>query len=431
MKRVQVKDGRIVQPDGMSYRYLVVNHGELMTLPVVEKIRDLVAAGATVIGPRPKAKAPGLSGYPECDVKIQKIIDEVWLDCDGNKVKEHAFGGGRVLWDSSLTGIFDRDNLAPDFEYKTPEKMDLNYIHRRTSDADIYFVANLQYQAVQAELVFRVGGRQPEFWYPDAGSIEPVAQWSEENGRIQIPYRFDPAGSVFVVFRKAASGKTLVGNRKNWAEFKLVQELAGPWEIRFDPKRGGPGKAGVGDQRSEDSKEGKVIFEKLTDWSTNADPRIRYYSGMATYSKSFTFPELRTLNPASPLFLDLGKVAVMAEVRLNGRALATLWKPPFRVEVTDVLKPGRNELEITVVNLWANRLIGDEQLPEDVEWNGASIKAWPEWLIKGLPRTSGRITFATHKHWQKNDPLRESGMLGPVTIQAADSTTERTKDDSR
>ncbi|MBM3888982.1 MAG: hypothetical protein FJ388_07620 [Verrucomicrobia bacterium] len=113
----------------------------------------------------------------------------------------------------------------------------------------------------------------------------------------------------------------------------------------------------------------------------------------------------------------------MAEVRLNGRDLGILWKPPFRVEITDALKQGENTLEIKVVNLWVNRLIGDEQYPDDCAWrkNGV-LEEWPAWLLEGRPRpVTNRITFTTWKHWHKNDKLLPSGLLGPVTLQ----TTEK------
>lgn len=446
MHRLQVKDKRIVLPDGMSYRYLVVNHGEPMTLPVVERIRELVAAGATLVGPRPQVKSPGLSGYPGCDTQIQKIIADVWGDCDGVKVKEHAFGSGRVLWSNSLSEIFDRDGLVPDFAYQAPAKMDLNYIHRRTAAADIYFVANLQYQPVQSELRFRVSGRQPEFWHPDTGKIEPVPVWREEGGLTHIPFTFDPAGSVFVVFRagkKPAAHLTALGMEDGatsttaqahvrggqvmldvWkpgtvrctkadgkvaaVEVKSVPqplELTGPWQLHF-PLRGKPAL--------------DVTFDSLVSWPQRPEADIRYFSGTATYVHEFTAPP-QMLGRSRRVDLDLGQVAIMAELKLNGQELGVLWKPPFRVDVTGALKPGKNRLEVKVVNQWANRLIGDEQLPDDCEWNGAVLKTWPEWLVKGTPRPSKRTTFTTFKHWSKTDRLLDSGLLGPVVVRAGES----------
>jgi len=105
-------------------------------------------------------------------------------------------------------------------------------------------------------------------------------------------------------------------------------------------------------------------------------------------------------------------------VKLNGQDLGILWKPPFRLDVTDVLKPGDNQLEVKVVNLWINRMIGDEQLSEDSQRNGdGTLKAWPQWVREGKPSPTGRFTFTSWRLWKKDSPLVESGLLGPVTLQ--------------
>ena len=187
-----------------------------------------------------------------------------------------------------------------------------------------------------------------------------------------------------------------------------AQEITGPWELAFDSKWGGPA---------------KVTFEKLDDWSKRPEEGIKYYSGTAIYRKTFD-SKLGTRN--SKLYLDLGHVAVMAEVKLNGKDLGILWKPPFCVEVTDAIQPGANKLEVKVVNLLINRQIGDEQLPEDSDrkldtYMKGTLKgdSWPQWLQEGKPSPTGRYTFTSWRLWKKDSPLQESGLLGPVTITAA------------
>jgi hypothetical protein len=163
-----------------------------------------------------------------------------------------------------------------------------------------------------------------------------------------------------------------------------------------------------------------VTFETLQDWSKRPEEGIKYYSGKATYRKSFDLP---TGALSSPLYLDLGKLKNVAEVRLNGKALGIVWCAPWRVEITDAVKAKDNKLEIDVVNLWPNRMIGDEQLPADCEWGSGDwvlLKRLPDWFVKGQPRTSGRHTFMTQKPWTKDSHLLESGLLGPVTIQTAE-----------
>jgi hypothetical protein len=181
------------------------------------------------------------------------------------------------------------------------------------------------------------------------------------------------------------------------------EEIAGPWEVSFDPKWGGPE---------------KVTFQTLEDWSKRPEEGIKYYSGVASYRTTF---QSNIQRPTSSIVLDLGRVEVMAQVALNGKPLGTLWKPPYRVDVTNSIKSGKNTLEINVVNLWVNRQIGDEQLPEDSDRNpNGTLKSWPAWLNAGEPSPTGRRTFTSWRLWKKTDPLSPSGLLGPVKIHAAE-----------
>ncbi len=185
--------------------------------------------------------------------------------------------------------------------------------------------------------------------------------------------------------------------------------ITGPWEVSFPPGWNAPAKA---------------TFEQLQSWTENADAGVKYFSGTATYSKDFDLPA-DLPGSRRELWLDLGAVKNLAEVSLNGKSLGILWKPPFRVNVTAAARPGRNTLEIKVTNLWPNRLIGDEQLPPDSEWKGEELKSWPQWLLDGKPSPTGRVTFTTWHHWSKDAALLDSGLFGPVTIQAAEEVTLR------
>jgi hypothetical protein len=185
------------------------------------------------------------------------------------------------------------------------------------------------------------------------------------------------------------------------------REIPGPWEVSFTPGWGAPE---------------KVMFDKLISWDNHPDARVRYYSGSATYRSSFTYTRPAVSNELlkSVAYLDLGKVAVMAEVIVNGKNLGILWRPPFRVDITGVVVEGKNDLVIRVVNLWANRMIGDEHLPEDSERNpDGTLKRWPQWLQEGKPSPTGRYTFTTWRLWGKDSPLQTSGLLGPVTVSSA------------
>jgi hypothetical protein len=466
-----VRDGRLVLPDGMSYAVLVLPERETMTPALLRKIRDLAAAGATIIGPPPR-KSPGLAGFPGCDAEVKTLAAEIWDDCDGIGVTEHMIGKGRVVWERAFgaktegaaeklgqkgaglkandvtqpqtepagnmksqpaqskarAGTWDVGDpplsepeqygdfaaaarvltgmgVAPDFE----SNADLRYTHRKDGDAEIYFVANAWDIDQAAECVFRTAGKQPELWDAVTGEIRPLPEFTESGGRTAVPLRFAPHHSFFVVFRKlsAASESKSPAARPggNFVPLAEIARFAGPWEVAFDPKWGGPE---------------KIEFRDLDDWSRRPEAGIKYYSGLAGYRKNFGLPGMRTGSPARRIWLDLGTVKNVARVRLNGMDLGTVWCAPWRVEITGTVKPKGNRLEITVANLWPNRLIGDEQLPADCEYApGGNLVRWPEWLIKGNPRpSSGRCTFSTWKHFDRNSPLLPSGLLGPVTIQA-------------
>ncbi len=436
-KNMKVVNGRLVLPHGMSYSLLLLPDSTTMTPERARTIKNLVAAGATVVGPKPD-RSPSLSGFPSCDAEVKKIADEVWGP-DG--AKDHVFGKGHVRA-GTFEEIFRSMNLAPDFECAASGTAEINYIHRIAGNADIYFLANRKDRVENAVCTFRVTGKVPEFWHPDTGIIEPCAVYEAVNGRIRIPVHFDRRGSVFVIFRSASKKGGLIQVRRNGlsindlscrmandavsAEFKQgghyefvtaagtktfdisVPEpmvVGGPWEVSFLPKLGAPEKA---------------VFQKLISWPEHSDPGIKYFSGTATYRTAFDCPA-ELIAKDRRLYLDLGDVQVSAEVILNGRNLGVCWKPPFRADITDVVKPGSNALEVKVVNLWPNRLIGDEQLPEDCKHRAEGPShEWPDWLVNHTPRTSGRIAFSTWKHWNKDDKLLPSGLLGPVTIQAAE-----------
>jgi hypothetical protein len=222
----------------------------------------------------------------------------------------------------------------------------------------------------------------------------------QSNGEGSEGYRIEVVQAGIYEF-KSAAGRSLK------AEVRQVPkpiEIEGPWELAFPKGWGAPE---------------QVTLATLISWTEHPNPGVKYFSGTATYRRKFVIPA-RDIPKECGLYLDLGQVNVIAQAKLNGRDLGILWKPPFRAEVTEVLRAGANDLEIQVVNLWPNRLIGDENLPPDCEWKaqerGQVLSRYPQWLLENKPQPSGRVTFTTWKHWSKDDPLLESGLLGPVRI---------------
>jgi len=275
-------------------------------------------------------------------------------------------------------------NILPDF---TSVGAPLDFIHRRCSDADIYLVCNQQNRPARAECTFRAAGKQPEIWDPLTGERRDAVAYAITAGRTTLPLEFAPYGSLFVAFRKAAKSSKGPG-RSNFEELKQVVRINGPWTVKFDPKWGGPE---------------SVEFQKLEDWTKRAEKGIKYYSGKATYLRIFDLPKA-SRNPAKRLYLDVGRVRNVAQVRLNGKDLGVIWTAPWLVEITQAVKPTGNALEIDVVNLWPNRLIGDANLPKDK-----------------------RLTATNVKKFKANSPLLESGLLGPVTLQSAGQTPSADK----
>ncbi|HTL30851.1 MAG TPA: glycosyl hydrolase, partial [Tepidisphaeraceae bacterium] len=203
MTRMKVKDGMVVLPDGMSYRVLVLPDNNRMTPALLAKVKELIEAGATIVGPKP-TKSPSLSNYPRCDDEVKSLADSIWGDVNGTDVTERKVGKGRIVWGKPIEEVLA---VAPDFEATSPQGTPpLRYIHRRAGDTDIYFVSNQTDRAQYAECTFRVGGKLPELWYADTGKMETASVFSNENGRTTVPLRFDPSGSVFVIFSKSARG---------------------------------------------------------------------------------------------------------------------------------------------------------------------------------------------------------------------------------
>lgn len=597
-----VKNGKICTPVGGSYEVLVLPKSDWITPETLIKIERLVNAGAAVIGNKPK-KSPSLNKYPSCDYDLKIITNRMW---DRNLIKDISIS------------TWLKNQKTPDFKIEKGSKDDISFIHRKTKEADIYFIANAKKQSRALTGRFRVSGKQPEIWNAQTGGITYPAVWEEHNdGTTTVPLQLGMEEAVFVVFKEPSANKQhlvsvettleypqaeplsnlkiikaeygtflqegladitdrvsnavkdgkldfkisrsfcdcdpamgykkafrmaykigdsvhrlyaeerehisidpgneelkvlkavfgkfkpetkdipkyyplhnvtevikqkvtteqfdilvnedLVENQsvkgdkpalrityetdgephtimvpkgqtlklsKDIAKPKLVLnsgypewitpysgslryidtsgntktielkstpkplQLTGPWEVDF---------------RTQNGISKKVSFNKLESWSESSEDNIRFFSGTASYTKTFNLSR-EFLKRDSELELDLGSVAVIAEISINGKYVGTLWKAPFRIDITDCVQKGINSLEVKVTNLWPNRLIGDEQYALDYKRKGERIKELPSWLLNNTQRPSRRTTFPSWKHWIKDDELKTSGLLGPVKI---------------
>ncbi|HVU59148.1 MAG TPA: glycosyl hydrolase [Puia sp.] len=371
LTRLSCRNGKLTLPDGMRYEVLVLPDTTRMPLKVLRKIAELVEAGATVIGPRP-VEDSGLLNYPRCDEEIRMLAGQLW-----------RADGARVFEGISVRELLVKRGVPPDFEYTGGEDVWLDFIHRTTPEADIYFVTNRHGQAVRSDCSFRIGGASPQLWDPVSGDIKTKVHYRQANGRVIVPLLFEAFQSWFVVFARDVPGaKRVTGPvmgpdvRENFPALKILQELAGEWSVAFDPQWGGPD---------------HIVFDQLQDWSQSEDPRIRYYSGKAVYTKEFNFKRVA----GDAVYLDLGVVKNIARVAVNGVDLGIVWTAPWQVDITSVVRSGRNELKVEVINLWPNRLVGDAGLPEE----------------KRLTHTN--IVF------KADASLLSSGLLGPITLKWA------------
>jgi len=595
-----VKNGTIYSSVGNTYKVLVLPNSDFVKPETLQKIKELVDGGATVIGKQP-SQSPSLTDYPNCDDAVKTYVDELWET--------------GLIKDIPLQDVLIK--ITPDFKIKSDDKTGLSFIHRKTADTDIYFIANAKKEARDIVARFRVAGKQPEIWDSETGEIKDVVVFKEnDDGTTTVPLQLGREASVFMVFKKPINTNHLIdvkieldqpraeplsnlkivkaeygtflqegliditdkvndainngvldfkmsrafcdcdpamGYKKefrmeyqigktkkqlyaeerehikinsNNQDFKVLKAVFGKFKpetkgipkkykiydvTEYIKKQVASGRYNIpitnklvnnevsegyksvlkityktdGEERtvfiakgqvlnlSKDSTKPELVydagtiylvspnagkieytyasgetksaevksipepmdlsnswevtfplnseaskqvkFNELISWSDHKDENIHYFSGTASYKKEFVLSE-DVLQPDKRLELDLGSVAVIAEVIINDKNVETLWKSPFRISIDDFVVKGKNTLEIKVTNLWPNRLIGDETLPLDFERKGNRIKTLPDWLLNNKVRPSKRTTFPSWKHYQKEDMLFTSGILGPVEI---------------
>jgi hypothetical protein len=377
MHRLEIHHGRWTLPSGMSYSVLVLPEDGVMSPAALARIRELVEQGGAVFGRKPQ-RAPGLADYPRSDLELKKLADEMWGDVDGQNVREKSLGKGKIYSGKSLDEFFTAQGLAPDFAFRSGAGgASIEFLHRTEDGAEVYFLSNRDDRDAQAECTFRVAGKRPEIFDPVTGESRAAVAFHQSRGLTSIPLEFAPYGSLFVIFRQAIGEDTQGQGSSNFPVYTSETEISGPWAVSFDPKWGGPPSA---------------EFTTLLSWTKRPEDGIKFYSGTATYHKSFDLPPALRGSHAR-VALDLGEVKYVAQVRLNGKNLGPLWTKPFRVDITEAIKPSGNVLEIDVANLWPNRIIGDSFLPPDQRYTHTNITYRPD------------------------TPLWESGLLGPVKLE--------------
>ncbi|MEA3460559.1 MAG: glycosyl hydrolase, partial [Bacteroidota bacterium] len=374
LDRLSVKNGKFMLPDGMSYSILVLPENSNMRPHVLAKMEELVKAGGTLLGGKP-LKSPSLQNYPQCDREILEIADRMWGASHESGRLELALGEGFLLDGMDLKEALDFIRVQADVVY--PTGVPCLWTHRTLPGMEIYFLTNQGDEVLEFMPSFRVSGLQPQWWDAVSGEVRQLNEYTDDGNRTTVPLTLQKHESCFLVFTSGSNENSAAGYATNTPQLKMLKTFDTEWLVEFENKVFGP--------------EETLTFTSLSDWTESADPRIKYYSGTASYTTEFTLDEI----PEGDLFLNLGEVGVMARVSLNGEDLGVTWMAPFRVHVKDHLLAGKNVLDIDVVNVWRNRMVGDMDLP-----------------------AGERFTTYTVADLQQGEGLTTSGLIGPVTLEA-------------
>jgi len=370
LRLATVKNGRVTLPGGASYGVLVVpgSHpmspdSSLMSAGALQKLNQLADSGATIIIANHPDAAPGLAD----DGLVKRLSDRL-LNGSNKRILSGTYREDNL----DKLGI-TRDVMATDSTGKFAQNIAWN--HRAGAGFDIYFISNQDSLPRTVNLSLRCAGKVPELWDPLTGETKDASSWDISNGRTQLSLKLAASGSIFIVLRKPT---TLLSAKahKNWQIVKRIQTLKNTWMVKFDKAFGGPKDA--------------VSFASLDDWSKNKNDSIKYYSGTAAYSQSFSW---QGKSAKADTWLDLGTVYNLADVYVNGIFCGTAWTAPYRVNIGKALKPGKNDIRVEVSNTWANRIIGDHALPQEK-----------------------RITWTNAAYRLDGKPLLPAGLIGPVKI---------------
>lgn len=371
LESMSIRDGKWTLPHGTQYSLLVLPKQTTMRPELVEKLEKLVREGGMLLGPAPE-RSPSLEGYPEADRRVAETASRMWEGV-GNGSCYAQYGKGIVM--SGLTAAEALELAGCIADCAVPEDIPVLYGHRQDGARHIYFLTNQSDRKVSFNATFRVTGMQPELWNPVDGDIRPLPEYTTGVSTTTVPLKLAPNESTFIVFTGKQSNR-ITG--ENYPKMETVTDLSTDWELTFNPEMRGPA--------------GPVGMETLTDLSTHSDEKIKYYSGIVIYSKTF---ELGQLPEDEEIWLDVTKLSAMGKVYINGIYAGGLWTYPYCLNVTDYLRQGENRLDIEVTTTWVNRLIGDSKLP-----------------------VAERKTHTPNNPYGPDSPLHPSGITGSAALRS-------------
>lgn len=383
--QLKVENGKIVVPGGISYQVLVLPTHRVLSLPVLKKTEELLKQGACIIGNKPE-RMVSLVGGAAAQQRFQQVSEQIW-GTTNDPQGEKPYGKGKVVWGVSARDYLSAQNIPADFAIaEEAAASDIDYIHYTIGTTHVYFVSNQTEERKNVTARFRVSALQPELWDAQTGTIRDAKAFGQAAEITTVPLTLEPFGAIFVVFNRPIVKETQGDAARNYPDYETVQTIDGSWTVHFDPERGGPG---------------SVTLPELIDWTTHQDEGIKFYSGPATYNKSFTCKKEK----GASYFLQLENVkdVGIATVRFNGKDKGIVWTKPFRVEITEELQDGENSMEIEVVNSWYNRVAGDEMSSGTKKYSQTNVVLGHDFAGRPLQEI----------------PLEPSGLLGPVTIKKA------------
>ena len=416
--KLSVKNDKIHVEDGGDYHIITLRDSKEMLLSTVQKLKALVEAGAVILGDKPQ-DSPSLMDDENDLEHLQTIANQLWGD---SKSGVKQVGKGKVYWGKTLDAVLEAEHISPDVI--VPKELDINWIHRKTKDADIYFVASRLDKPVDVALSFNVNGN-PKIWDAYTGNQEEAKVWNIANGRTNVALSLPPSGSAIIVFTKddkkplatkvVLEDEVILNSETGWFKIHDTNDIV---KIKFEDDNLIASQSGVYKFYLNEKVLSKTVavnetllqedwtlhFEKgwetpeqiklpeLTSITKLPNAAVNHYSGTITYSKSI---EIENIN--QHLILDLGEVANIAEVFCNGKKVGVKWAPPFEFNVTDYVVKGKNQFKIKVTNTWRNQLIFDASRPKHLK------KTWTTNPPKG-----------------NNLKLEASGIIGDVKLRSID-----------
>ena len=367
-----VKDGLLTLPHGTQYRMLVLPELKTMRPELLEKIASLLNDGAVILGPAPE-RSPSGKDYGKADQQVKDLADSLWKGLDGKQTQAIQRGKGWLLYGMNMQEALEKIGCVPDCQI--PETSPVLYAHRQAEGKDIYFLSNQSDQEIEVTPEFRIKGKQPEWWDATTGEIRLLPAFEFTENGTQVPLRLAPFESAFIVFRQTGKASA-EGIDANCPRPETWMALDKDWNVTFKDSIRGPKQV--------------QSFDQLIDISTHPDESIRYYSGTIVYDKQISIDQL----PAGNIYLNLHDIGVTAKVTVNGQYAGGVWTPPYRLDISEWLHKGENQISVEVTTTWQNRLIGDSCLPEQE-----------------------RTTWTACNGWSEKDPLQKSGLIGPVTLE--------------